>query len=71
MKQMITMNEDIIEVVPDNELIPLTFQNVDKGCPVCGAEPGQCCSSPDPEYPGRGIEHATLIHQSRSYGGEE
>lgn len=53
-----------------DELIPITFANhcVDTVCPTCWADPWQMCSTEDPDHPGTGIEHATLIHRSRTEG---
>lgn len=38
----------------------------DWNCPVCGAEPGQQCSVPDPEREGFGIELGAYIHAERA-----
>lgn len=50
-----------------DELIPMDELSTasERECPTCGAEPGQMCSSEEPNRPGFGIEHATLIHRSR------
>lgn len=38
----------------------------DWDCPVCGAEPGQQCSVPDPEREGFAIELGPYIHRERA-----
>ena len=50
-----------------DDLTPMnqTSSAYERECPTCGAAPGQMCSSEEPERPGFGIEHATLIHRSR------
>jgi hypothetical protein len=51
----------------DPDLIPIcdTCDAIERDCPTCGAEPGQCCSSPDPTDDRLGIEHGRHIHRSR------
>lgn len=47
------------------ELVPIDDMVEYGWCPVCGSEPGQQCSVPDPEHPGRGIEFASRVHARR------
>jgi len=51
----------------DSDLIPFDWSSDahERKCPTCGAEPGQCCSSPEPDRPGFAEEHGRLIHYSR------
>jgi len=37
----------------------------DAPCPVCGAETGQQCSTPDPDNPGFAIELSQFVHAER------
>ena len=37
----------------------------DEGCPICGAEPGQQCSEPDPDREGFGVELGGRVHVER------
>lgn len=50
-----------------DDLIPFDWASDahERNCPTCGAEPGQCCSSPDPTDDRLGIEHGRHIHRSR------
>lgn len=34
-------------------------------CPICGAEPYQSCSKPDPNQLGLGIDLGNRVHQAR------
>jgi hypothetical protein len=39
-------------------------------CPECRAGPGEQCSYPDPDHPGRGIEVGHAVHAARCYDPE-
>lgn len=40
-------------------------ENTEIECPMCGSEPGQCCSYEDPDREGFGIEVSSFVHSLR------
>ena len=51
---------DLVKVSEDGE-------GQENKCPICGAEPGDMCSGPDPDDPDGplGVEYGRHVHRAR------
>jgi hypothetical protein len=56
-KRYVPLDAPVIRITGD-EILP-------EECPVCGADPTQCCSAPD------GTEYSSFIHEARFIDYEE
>lgn len=52
-------------VTNDLVLIDDTTDVTERECPICGAQPGECCSSPPNEDELCGTEHYIYVHKAR------
>ena len=54
------MDDALVKISEDGE-------GQENMCPICGAEPGQSCSGPDPSDPDDilGVEYGRSVHRAR------